>query len=146
MEGAIEVRASAGEGFLGGEDFTRVIATRLLERCGLSFEHIEMEAPLLISRLIPLCEVAKRVLSRNESAVVRIPNRRGELDTDVRTETVTRDEFRRWTDHLMARVETPVRRALGDAGLKRPDIDEVILNRRRHPDAERYRARHRPVW
>jgi molecular chaperone HscC len=127
LDGAVEVRASSGEGFLGGEDFTRAIAARVLDRCGLTFERSEMEAPRLVSRLVQQCEVAKRALSRDVSAAVRVPNRSGEYDADARAETVTRDDFRRWTDHLVARVEMPIRRALGDAGLKRSDIDEVIL-------------------
>ena len=45
MDGAVEVRASSGEGFLGGEDFTRSIAARVLERCGMAFGRTEMESP-----------------------------------------------------------------------------------------------------
>jgi molecular chaperone HscC len=52
LEGAIEVRASSGEGFLGGEDFTRAITARVLAQRGLTFERAEMEAPLLVSRLV----------------------------------------------------------------------------------------------
>jgi molecular chaperone HscC len=127
MDGAIEVRASSGEGFLGGEDFTRSIAVRLLDRSGLTFERTEMEAPKLVSRLIQQAELAKRTLSREGSAMVRIPGRDGQIGDDARVETVTRDDFRKWTDHLMARIEMPIRRALGDAGLNRTDIEEVIL-------------------
>jgi molecular chaperone HscC len=127
MDQTIEVRASSGEGFLGGEDFTRTLAARLLERRGLAFERIEMEAPLLVARMIQQSEAAKIALSRREAAVIRVPDRRGGLDGDSAELAVTRDEFERWTDHLLARIEMPVRRALGDAGLKRSDIDEVIL-------------------
>ncbi len=127
MDGAIEVRASAGEGFLGGEDFTRSIAVRVLDRCGLTFERTEMESPRLVSRLIQQAEAAKRSLSRENSTTIRWPGKDGQIAIDARVETITRDEFRRWTDHLMARIEMPIRRALGDAGLNRADIEEVIL-------------------
>jgi molecular chaperone HscC len=127
MEGALEVRASSGEGFLGGEDFTRTLAARILDRRGLMFEQVEMKSPLLVSRLIQQCESAKMALTRNESVAVRVPRADGLFDDNAPSETVTREDFRRWTDHVLARVETPIRRALGDAGLKRSDIDEVIL-------------------
>lgn len=127
LEGAIEVRASSGEGFLGGEDFTRTLAARVLDRRGLTFERTEMESPLLVSRVVQQCEAAKLVLSRQESAVVRVPDRDGALDTSAPFETVTREQFQRWTEHILARVEPPIRRVLGDAGLKRTEIDEVIL-------------------
>src|SRR5205807_976703 len=62
-----------------------------------------------------------------ESATVRVPDRCGGLDDGRPPEMVTQAEFQRWTDHLVARVEMPIRRALGDAGRKRAGIDEVIL-------------------
>src|SRR3954471_3618649 len=59
FEGTLEVRASAGESFLGGEDFTRTLAARVLEARGLVFERTELEAPRLVSRLVRQCEIAK---------------------------------------------------------------------------------------
>ncbi len=127
MDGAIEVRASAGEGFLGGEDFTRTLAARLLERSGRGFERTEMQSPLLVARLIQLCERAKVGLTRGDSVAVPIPDHAGIVAEGTTPETVTRAEFDRWTADLLARVEVPIRRSLGDAGLKRGDIGDVIL-------------------
>src|SRR5436190_14380937 len=64
FEGTLEVRASSGESFLGGEDFTRTMAARLLEQHGHPFERAELAAPRLVSRMIQQCEVAKCRLSR----------------------------------------------------------------------------------
>ncbi len=127
MDGAVEVRASSGEGFLGGEDFTAAMAARILDRRGLSFERSEMKAPLMVARLLQQCEAAKLTLTRQDSALVRVPGDDGQFDDSGSIETITRDDFQRWTEHILARVELPIRRALGDAGLKRSDIDEVIL-------------------
>ncbi len=126
-EGAIEVRASAGEGWLGGEDFTRTLAARLLDRSGRGFERTEMQAPLLVARLLQLCERAKLGLTRGESVAVPMPDTAGIVAAGGPVETVTRAEFDRWTADLLARVDPPIRRALGDAGLKRSAVDEVIL-------------------
>lgn len=79
FEGTLEIRASAGEIFLGGEDFTSTLAARILESQGMVFEHAELEHPLLVSRLCRECELAKRQLSRGEDAVVRIPALSGDL-------------------------------------------------------------------
>ena len=127
MEGAIEVRASAGEGFLGGEDFTRAVVARLLERTGRGFEATEMRSPLLVSRLTQLAERAKRALTRDEATTVPMPDQGGTVAEGGPVEVVTRADFDLWTASLLARVEAPVRRALGDAKLKRGDIAEVIL-------------------
>ena len=127
FEGTLEVKASSGESILGGEDFTRTLAARILETQGYSFERAEMKAPLLVARLLQLCEVAKRRLSREESAVVRVPANNGELPANAPEVTVTRAQFEKWTQQILARVELPIRRVLGDAGLKRENVHEVIL-------------------
>jgi molecular chaperone HscC len=127
FEGTLEVRSSCGESFLGGEDFTRSLAARLLEKQSIAFERAEMESPLMVSRLMQQCEKAKCLLSRQSEAPLRIPNRKGECDDSTPAVTVTRAEFQNWTRSILGRVEMPVRRVLGDAKLKPPQIDEVIL-------------------
>jgi molecular chaperone HscC len=126
FDGTLEVRASAGETALGGEDFTRTMAARVLESVGLRFERAEATPPLLVARVVQQCERAKRLLSREESAVVRVPDAAGDAaaGTDV---TVTRDQLDAWIGPLLNRVELPVRRALSDAKLTRDQVHEVIL-------------------
>ena len=60
FSGTREVRASSGESFLGGEDFTRTIAARVLETQGYRFEPAELEAAAAgFARMIQQCEAAK---------------------------------------------------------------------------------------
>lgn len=127
FEGTLEIRASAGEIFLGGEDFTSTMSARVLEARGMVFERTELEHPLLVSRLRRECELAKRQLSRGEDAVIRVPANDGQIQENSPTVTVKRADFERWTDHILSRTDAPLRRALGDAHLKRQDVDEVIL-------------------
>lgn len=127
FDGALEVRASSGESLLGGEDFTRTLVARLLDQQGLAYERTEMEAPKLIARMIQQCETAKCQLSRQDSASIRIPDRSGEYAEQSPVATVTREQFQGWTNHILSRVELPMRRVLGDASLQRSDINEVIL-------------------
>ncbi|HVX64576.1 MAG TPA: Hsp70 family protein [Pirellulales bacterium] len=127
FEGALEVRASSGESFLGGEDFTRAMAARLLEQDGLQFERVELESPRMVGRLLQQCELAKRRLSQHDSAVVRMPDREGRLEESSAEVAVERKQFQTWTDYILARVELPIRRVLADARLNREDLDEIIL-------------------
>jgi molecular chaperone HscC len=127
FEGVLEVRASSGESFLGGEDFTRTLAARLLEMQGQPFERTELEAPRLVARAIQQCELAKCRLSRQDSAAVRLPDRRGEFHDDSPQVTVSRTQFETWTRHILARIELPIRRVLGDAKLKREDVSQILL-------------------
>jgi molecular chaperone HscC len=127
FEGVLEVKASSGETFLGGEDFTRTLAARVLELHGLPFERTEMAAPQLVSRMIWECEVAKCRLSTQDSVSIRIPDRHGDLTEESTPTTVTRAQFQSWTEHILERVEAPIRRVLRDAGIRTGDVDEVIL-------------------
>jgi len=127
FEGTLEVKASAGESALGGEDFTRAIAARILESRGLAFERTEARSPKLVSRLIQQCERAKCVLSREESAVVRVPDDDGEFTAKSTDTTVTREQLEKWVGPILARIELPVRRVMGDAKLTKDQLDEVIL-------------------
>ncbi len=127
FEGTLEVRASSGESFLGGEDFTRTIAARVLETQGLMFERAELESPRMVSRMIQQCELAKCQLSAQAAAIVRVPSKAGEFRDDSPQVTLTREQIEAWCGHILARIELPIRRALGDARLNRSDINEVIL-------------------
>ncbi|HEV3447034.1 MAG TPA: Hsp70 family protein [Gemmataceae bacterium] len=127
FDGTLEVRASSGESFLGGEDFTRTLAARVLESRGHVFERAELESPLLVSRMFQQCELAKCKLSRQDTAGVRIPDSKGDFGDNAAEATITRGEFEKWTQHILARVELPIRRVLGDAGLTRSDVHEIIL-------------------
>jgi molecular chaperone HscC len=127
FDGTLEVRASSGESLLGGEDFTRTLAARVLEGQGFPFERTEMEAPLMVARMLQQCEAAKCRLSRQENATVRLPDRKGEFPGNALELTVTRQQFEGWTRHILARIELPIRRVLGDAKLRREDVHEVLL-------------------
>lgn len=127
FEGVLEVRASAGETWLGGEDFTRSLAARVLTLNGFPFERAELEHPRLVSRMIQQCEAAKCKLTRQDSTSVRLPDHEGSYTETSREITVARGDFEKWTQHILARIELPVRRALGDANLKPADVNEVLL-------------------
>jgi molecular chaperone HscC len=73
------------------------------------------------------CERAKKLLSRQDKAEVVIPDRQGESHENSPRFEITREQFQKWTQHILARIELPIRRGLGDANLKRSDVHEVIL-------------------
>ncbi|HEY3789455.1 MAG TPA: Hsp70 family protein [Urbifossiella sp.] len=127
FDGAMEVRSSAGEMALGGEDFTRSVASRVLEGIGMAFERTEATMPLLVARLLQQAEIAKCRLSREESIIIRIPDPTGVLTAAAKEVTVERSQLETWVAPTLNRIELPIRRALGDAKLTRGDIDEVIL-------------------
>lgn len=127
FEGVLEIKASAGEIFLGGEDFTRVLAGRMLAQRNQNFEQAEMRFPCLVSRLMRECEIAKKQLSSAESASIRMPDSDGTIRPESKVYTISSSEFRELTDLLVQRTRLPLQRALSDAGLNPRQIHEVIL-------------------
>ena len=127
FEGAVEVQASAGEAILGGEDFTRSIARAILASRSIMFEHAEIKTPKMVSRLVQQCEKAKRALSKNESTEILIPDEKGNLNADGEKFMIGREMLLKSCKTLLDRIGIPVRRAMGDAKVKRQDLDQVIL-------------------
>jgi molecular chaperone HscC len=127
FEGTVEVRASSGDSFLGGEDFTAALAARVLESQGFVYERAEMESPLMVARMKHVCEWAKRRLSREEEVAVRMPGLQGELIENGPEVRVTREQFNAWTEHILRRIDFPIRRAISDGRLNAAMLDEVIL-------------------
>jgi molecular chaperone HscC len=127
FEGVLEVKASSGENFLGGEDFSRTVAAKVAGRFGKHYERLEFESPKCVSRLLQFCERAKCKLSRENTATVRWVDHDGNPSADGAEVTVTREEFEAWTEPLVGRIEQPLRRALTDAGLRPDQVDEVLL-------------------
>lgn len=123
----IEVRASAGACFLGGDDFTRGLAAKVLESHGLMYERAEMESPKLVARVRQQCELAKRRLSDFPKVEIPMPNKDGSMGDHSKTCEVSREDFEKWTSQVLNEIKRPVRRAMADARVAPENLDRVIL-------------------
>ncbi|MCA9128100.1 MAG: molecular chaperone HscC [Planctomycetales bacterium] len=127
FEGTLEIRATAGESMLGGEDFTDRIVSAVLSRQKQQLEVAELKQPLLVARLRAECELAKRSLAKSESAKIRLPDANGEYSNTTTEFSITRETFAKLCAALMQRIAIPVDRALRDAGCSPAEIDDVIM-------------------
>jgi molecular chaperone HscC len=127
FEGTLEIRSTAGESMLGGEDFTDRLVSAVLAKQKLSLELAELKQPLLVSRLRSQCESAKRKLASEEKVKIRMPDIDGRFAADTAELTVDRATFARLCQGLMQRIATPIDRSLRDANLMPAEIHEVIL-------------------
>lgn len=119
FEGIVEVHASAGDNFLGGEDFLDgLLAACLsdLKLCAADFSSIERG--LLRRRL----ENVKRELSQRSE--VRLDCQVGQRHIDW---TIDQDRFLHLSEPLMQRMRTPLERAMRDARLRPDQLNEIIL-------------------
>lgn len=130
FEGVVDVKASFGDSFLGGEDFTHVIASEILKSKGMSFEEMEFKYPQMVSRLKYECEKAKIAISTQDNCIVRIPREDGSFDKEITSAnsfTVWREQFEMWSNELLQRLKTPINRVLADSSWNVGAVDEVIL-------------------
>jgi len=115
----MEVRAVAGDNYLGGEDFTNVLEDLFMARNKLKISELE---PLARAALYKAAEGVKRAFSKERVAVMRL-NIGGELFETSFSAT----EYEEYCDPLLLRLRTPVARALSDASLRASDIDAIVM-------------------
>ncbi|MEX1829458.1 Hsp70 family protein [Luteibacter sp. CQ10] len=119
FEGVMEVRASAGDNMLGGEDFSTLIVERAFAE-GIP-EAARADA-VFMQRLTARAEAAKRELGARGGATFDIDWR----DTRV-TVTLDADAFEKLSQPLLDRLWRPIERALRDARIRAADLDNVVL-------------------
>lgn len=121
FDGVVEVRSSAGDTRLGGEDFVAVIENLFLNKCQVlsdkDREHIVSSKALWRS-----AEQAKRDLSDSTSAEMRF-SWKGEAIVHP----ITREDFEKGSEELIKRLRRPIERALADARLEPNELAEIIL-------------------
>jgi molecular chaperone HscC len=127
FEGTLEIISTAGEGMLGGEDFTDRLLAWVLEGRGLNLETAELRQPLLVARLRRECETAKCRLFDHAEATIRVPGVEGLFADDPPRVTLTRDDFQRLMDPVVKRLARPIGKAIRDARHQAKDFQEVIL-------------------
>jgi len=127
-DGVFEVKATNGDTFLGGEDFD----LRLVDYLADEFKKEQgvdlRKDKLALQRLREEAEKAKKELSTTAQYEVNLPfismNKEGPLHLNIK---VTRAKLEALVDDLITKTIGPCDQALKDAGLKKADIDEVVL-------------------
>ncbi|HEY0590008.1 MAG TPA: molecular chaperone HscC [Pseudoduganella sp.] len=123
FEGVMEVRASTGDNFLGGEDFVEVMVNAFMARSGIT--KVLLGAALDASasrRLRNEAERVKRALSSQDRANM-------ELRHEGKVFTLEFDEvlLQSICEPLLTRLRTPVERALRDASIRASELETVVL-------------------
>ncbi|HAN84789.1 MAG TPA: molecular chaperone DnaK, partial [Micrococcus luteus] len=127
-DGVVEVRSTAGDTHLGGDDFDR----RLVDYFADEFKNengIDLRNdPQALQRLFEAAEKAKIELSSVSQTQVSLPFITADASGPKHlTMTVKRSKFEDLTADLVERCLGPVRQAMADAKISEDDIDEVIL-------------------
>ncbi len=113
VEGIFEVKSTGGDTALGGDDFDRAIAHKVLDKMGVS-----EPSPSLVQTLMAEARRAKEVLTHQDSV---------ELCVEGHTQTISLADFEEWIRPIVQRTGIACRRALKDAGFTPEDVEGVIL-------------------
>lgn len=119
FENILEVRAVAGDNYLGGEDFTRVLEKLFLKDQKLDKQDMTLKEQ---ARLYRSAEKAKCDFKDESEVIFSFVYKEEE-----RKSIITKRAYEEACEELFTRIREPVKRSLSDAGLSLKDIDKVVL-------------------
>ncbi|WP_300807285.1 molecular chaperone DnaK [uncultured Desulfovibrio sp.] len=128
-DNVVEVRATNGDTFLGGEDFDQRVINYLVEEFKKDNGGIDLSKDsMALQRLKEAAEKAKKDLSTSMEAEVNLPFITADQTGPKHlTMKISRAKLESLVSDLVDRTIEPCRKALKDAGLQPNQIDEVIL-------------------
>src|SRR5476649_205000 len=127
-EGVFEVKSTAGDNHLGGDNFDKTVVDWMVAEFKKDQGIDLSKDPMALQRLYDKAEEAKIQLSSAQSAPINLPFIALASDGPRHLElTLTRAKLNEITHDLVERTVGPVKQALKDAGLEAKDIEQVIL-------------------
>tara|TARA_Y100001970_G_scaffold293091_1_gene437697 strand:- start:67 stop:2001 length:1935 start_codon:yes stop_codon:yes gene_type:complete len=123
-DGVFEVKSTAGDTHLGGEDFDNRLVNYFITEFRRKHKKDLSNNKRSLRRLRTSCEKAKRTLSSSTSASIEIDALYEGIDFYTK---ITRAKFEQLCDDLFRRCLDPVATVLRDAKLDKGDIDDIVL-------------------
>lgn len=125
-DGVVEVRATAGDNFLGGEDFDEVICAWFRTETGLPVASpldANADGLMMAARLRREAEAARRRLGTETETLIALQRPDGS-----RVEAcLTAETFARLAEPLLERLRRPIARALADSRIRTDQLAQVVL-------------------
>tara|TARA_B100001778_G_scaffold12738_1_gene9900 strand:- start:73 stop:2007 length:1935 start_codon:yes stop_codon:yes gene_type:complete len=123
-EGIFEVKATAGDTHLGGEDFDNRMVEYFKQEFKKKHKKDISDNQRALRRLRTACERAKRTLSSSTQAVIEIDSLHSGIDFNS---TITRARFEDMNMDYFRKCMAPVEKVLKDASMSKSKVDEVVL-------------------
>lgn len=111
----LEVRAVAGDNYLGGEDFTQVLLKLFCDKNNIEFDKLENKEK---NKLINAVERGKIDYSNGVKNTIKY----AQYDMEI-----VSDEYEEACEELFDKIREPIKKSLSDSKIKLKDIDMVIL-------------------
>jgi len=123
FDGIIEVHASSGDNFLGGDDFRDQLVKVFLNENAGALQIDPLKPPrALLERTMRQAELAKRELGSSPKATMRVNWEEKETSWELTTA-----DFEKHCEQLLARLARPIQQALRDARMRSNELDEIVL-------------------
>nr|QEM21693.1 HSC71-4 [Dermatophagoides farinae] len=122
--GVFEVKSTAGDTHLGGEDFDNRLVNHFVQEFKRKYSKDLSTNKRALRRLRTACERAKRTLSSSTQSSVEIDSLYEGIDFHS---TITRARFEELCSDLFRSTLEPVEKAMRDAKLDKTNIDEIVL-------------------
>jgi len=128
-DGVVEVKATAGDNKLGGDDWDERVVNWLVDKFKAANGIDLTKDRMAMQRIRENAEKAKIELSSSQSTSINLPyiTVDGDKNPLFMDESLSRSEFQRITSDLLDRTRTPFHQVIKDAGVKVGDIDHVVL-------------------
>src|SRR3954453_7901120 len=124
----IQVRATAGDNRLGGDDWDQRIVDHLVNTVKMQTGVDLSKDKIALQRLREAAEQAKKELSSSTATTISLQylsmTENGPVHLD---EKLTRAQFQQMTTDLLERTKEPFRKVIADAGVQLSQIDHVVL-------------------
>ena len=123
-DGIFEVKATAGDTHLGGEDFDNILVQHFAQEFKRKNKLDLMESKKSVRRLKTACERAKRTLSSGNTASIELDSLYEGIDFFT---NITRAKFESLCMHLFQKSMDPVQKVLRDSKMSKNSINEIVL-------------------
>ena len=123
-DGIFEVKSTAGDTHLGGEDFDNCLVEHFIQEFKRKYKKDISENKRSLRRLRTICERAKRTLSSSAQASIEIDSLYEGIDFYT---SITRARFEELCSDLFRKTLTPVEKALRDAKMDKGSVDDIVL-------------------
>ena len=123
-DGIFEVKATAGDTHLGGEDFDNRMVEHFTQEFKRKYQKDLTTSQRALRRLRTACERAKRTLSSSTQAYIEIDSLFEGIDFNSQ---ITRARFEELNMDYFRKTMAPVEKVIRDAKLSKSQVDEVVL-------------------
>lgn len=125
FEGVMEVKSTAGDNQLGGDDIDHAVVKLFVQKTSLPSS--AMSNPQVKAKLFAMAELAKRAFNTKTNYVMQVQYADDAKEPKTYQLDLGLDLFKEAIAPILQRLRTPVERAMRDASLRTADLDSIVL-------------------